>query len=95
MFADFESMTQRDRAQKDRFPVLLNTLFQKWFDSQPSPMARQKKGSQNCDPFSIGNFRLETTEATKLAHVKLLNLNTGGNLEHSRINCLLLELLAG
>ena len=51
MFADFESMTQMDRTQKDRFPVLLNTLFQKWFDSQPSPMARQKKRVTKLRPF--------------------------------------------
>ena len=54
-----------------------------------------KKGPRKRPFFIIGNLRLETAEATELAHVKFLYLNTSGNLEHRSVNCLLLELLAG
>ena len=57
------------------------SLFGRGFDSLQLHM--QIKKGRVSDPFLfIGNLRLETTEATELTHVKFLNLNTGGNLEH-------------
>lgn len=42
----------------------------------------EKKRATEVTLFIIAFQRLETAEATELAHVHLLNLNTGGNLEH-------------
>ena len=42
------------------------SLFGRGFDSLQLHMQIKKGRINNCDPFSIGNFRLETAEATHL-----------------------------
>ena len=56
------------------------SLFGRGFDSLQLHIIKKGRVS---DPFLfIGYSGLETTEATELAHVHLLYLNTGRNLEH-------------
>ena len=46
-------------------------------------LQRYKKRAAQATLFLFsGISQLKSTEATHLAHVELLNLNTGGNLEH-------------
>ena len=55
--------------------------FFSWLRQRPASGREIKKG-RHLATFFYFRTQLEASEATKLAHVELLNLDAGGNLEH-------------